>query len=342
MLGVSRVASILGWDKLVSDLGGDPSVIYHQIDWDLSELTDPDATIPTRTAANLLAQSAKLTDCPHFSLLLARQRDLNNYLGLLGQILNASATIGDALKEGVKRYDLHSQGAGWELNTEGNISNVTRQIDGFLELSAVQVTQLSIGMMWRLMRLLSDGRWHPTMVSFRFSRPGNTLVYKRFFDVPVLFGADENTIVFHSQDLLIPLPRQDQYLLNVLKSFADTQRMSRRRTLKDEVKYLVRKNLQNGITDIEHVARFFPFEQRTLQRKLTALGSGYRQLLQEVRMEVAKDRLLNSDVPIARLADSLDYSDQGSFTKAFKSQTGNTPSAWRRQARRKTFTIKDS
>ena len=64
------------------------------------------------------------------------------YLGLLGQILNAAATIGEALREGIKRIDLHSQGVSWELNTEGNFSTVTRQIDGFLELGTVQVIHL--------------------------------------------------------------------------------------------------------------------------------------------------------------------------------------------------------
>jgi AraC-like DNA-binding protein len=44
------------------------------------------------------------------------------------------------------------------------------------------------------------------------------------------------------------------------------------------------------------------------------------------------------DVCIARLADSLGYSDQGSFTKAFRAQTGNTPSAWRQQAQQKMTT----
>ncbi len=336
MLKVSRAAVIQGWDKLVIDLGADPAIVYQQTAWDLADMSDPDSTIPTRTAANVLARAAETTGCPHFGLLLAKRRDFNTYLGLLGQILYASATIGDALKEGFKWFDLHAQGTHWELHTQGNVSIVSRHIDGFLEHGSVQTTQLGIGLFWRLIRLLSNGCWHPTLVSFTFAHPKNVLVYKRFFSAPVLFGADQNTIVCHSNDLRIPLPRHDDYLLNVLKRYAETLQMSRRRNLKDEVKDLVRKNLQNGKTDIEQVALFFPFEQRTLQRKLNQLGTNYRQILQEVRMEIAQDRLLNSNASIARVADSLEYGDQGSFTKAFKTQIGLTPSAWRRQARQKT------
>lgn len=333
MLEVTRAAVIQGWDELVTDLGADPAIVMEQTSWNLSELVDPDATLPTKTVSNVLARAAEATSCPHFGLLLAKRRDFNTYLGLLGQIIQASETIGDALREGFKVFSLHMQGAHWELESHGNISNVSRHIDGFLERGSVQSTQLAVGLTWRFFRMISNGSWHPTMVSFTFVRPENTLVYKRFFSVPVLFGADKNSVVFHTEDLGIPLPRHDEYLLGVLKNYAETLQTSRRRDLADEVKDLVRKNLQDGKTNIEEIAKFFPFEQRTLQRKLNQLGTNYRKILLEVRISIAQDRLMNSGTSIARIADSLDYRDQGSFTKAFKGQTGLTPRSWRVQAR---------
>lgn len=333
MSGYTRVAAIQGWEKLVSDLGADPAVVYEQSGLDPSDLLDPDGTLPTHTIANLMALAAEISDCPHFGLMLAKRRDLRTYLGLLGQIVQASANIGDALLECIKRMYLHSQAFQWELIREGEMSITTCRPNELLETGAVQAVQASMGIFWRLMRLLSDGAWHPTMVSFTFAKPKNTLVYERFFGVPVLFGADDNHVVFHSEDLRIPLPRHDEYLLNVLQRYVETLQVSRRRDLKDEVKDLMRKNLQKGKTGIEQVARFFPFERRTLQRQLTKLGTNFRELLHEVRMEIAQDRLQNSDVSVARLADSLGYRDQGSFTKAFKGQLGLSPLTWRQQAR---------
>jgi len=228
---------------------------------------------------------------------------------------------------------LHSQTNHWGLSIEDEVAIISCRPNEFLETGAVQATQIAMGAFWRMMRLLSDGAWHPTMVSFTFAKPENTLVYQRFFHVPVLFGADENHIIFHTEDLGIPLPRHDQYLLDVLERYAETLKISRQRNLKDEVRGLLRKNLQSGKPGIEEVARFFPFERRTLQRQLTQLGTSFREILHQVRMEIAQDRLLNSDVSIARLADSLGYRDQGSFTKAFKAQLGSAPISWRRQAR---------
>ena len=332
MSGNTRAATVQGWDKLVIDLGGDPAVVYAQSGLLSSDLDDPDAILPSRVIANLLHLAAEETACPHFGLMLAKRRDLRVYLGLLGQIIQASANIGEALQEGLKWMKLHSQANRWELSTGDAVAIITCRSAEFLEAGAVQSIQIGMGAFWRLMRLLSDGAWRPTMVSFSFARPENTLVYRRFFNIPVLFGADDNYIVFHAEDLRIPLPGHDQYLLEVLGRYAETLKISRQRNLKDEVSDLLRKNLQNGKTGIEQVTRFFPFERRTLQRQLTKLGTSFREILHEVRMEIAQDRLLNSDVSIARLADSLGYRDQGSFTKAFKAQLGLAPMSWRQQA----------
>ena len=333
MSGNTRAATVQGWEKLVTDLGADPAVIYEQSGLVPSDLVDPDAILPSRVIANLLQLASAETACPHFGLLLVKRRDLRVYLGLLGQIVQASANIGDALQEGFKWMKLHSQANCWALNTEDEVAIITCRPAEFLEMGAVQSIQVGMGAFWRLMHLLSDGAWHPTMVFFTCSQPENTLVYQRFFNLPVLFGADDNCVVFHAEDLRIPLPRHDKYLLEVLERYAETLKISRQRSLKDEVSDLLRKNLQNGKTGIEQITRFFPFERRTLQRQLTQLGTSFREILHEVRMEIAQDRLLNADVSIARLSDSLGYRDQGSFTKAFKGRLGLTPISWRKQAR---------
>ena len=69
-----------------------------------------------------------------------------------------------------------------------------------------------------------------------------------------------------------------------------------------------------------------------MQRKLKEGGTSYRHLLNEVRVELAKDWLSNSDIPITHMAERLRYSGLATMTRAFKAQTGLTPKAWRRKA----------
>ena len=110
MSGNTRAAIVQGWDKLVIDLGADPVVIYEQSGLVPSDLDDPDAILPSRTLAKLVQLAADETACPHFGLMLAKRRDLRTYLGLLGQIIQTSANIGEALQEGIKWLQLQFAG----------------------------------------------------------------------------------------------------------------------------------------------------------------------------------------------------------------------------------------
>jgi AraC family transcriptional regulator len=51
----------------------------------------------------------------------------------------------------------------------------------------------------------------------------------------------------------------------------------------------------------------------------------------EMRLEKAKDLLLNTKTPLAEVADACGFADQGHLTRTFRRATGDTPGAWRRE-----------
>ncbi|MCA9710747.1 MAG: helix-turn-helix transcriptional regulator [Myxococcales bacterium] len=69
--------------------------------------------------------------------------------------------------------------------------------------------------------------------------------------------------------------------------------------------------------------------ERTLQRRLEALGIGYADVLAEVRAERACDYLREPGISLAEIAWLLGFSEQSAFTRAFKRWHGRTPGAWR-------------
>jgi AraC-like DNA-binding protein len=121
---------------------------------------------------------------------------------------------------------------------------------------------------------------------------------------------------------------------DTLYQFARSVRSSRPRDLQEEVRILIRKNLELQLVGEQYLTRFFPFEKRTLQRKLSAEGTSYRKLLHDVRIAMAMELLANSDISITRLAERLCYTDLANFTKAFSEHTNTPPSVWRAQFER--------
>src|SRR5260221_13902501 len=55
--------------------------------------------------------------------------------------------------------------------------------------------------------------------------------------------------------------------------------------------------------------------------------------LVEMRMEKAKDLLLNTKTPLAEVAVACGFVDQSHLTKTFVRATGNTPGEWRHERR---------
>jgi AraC-like DNA-binding protein len=72
---------------------------------------------------------------------------------------------------------------------------------------------------------------------------------------------------------------------------------------------------------------------RVLQRRLSEFGLTYSQLVDEVRLELARRLFENSRLNLSDIAQELGYSDAAHFTRAFVRWTGVTPSAFRRRGR---------
>lgn len=91
-------------------------------------------------------------------------------------------------------------------------------------------------------------------------------------------------------------------------------------------------HLANGaqvLADRLHISR------RHLERKLKEqFGKNFRQMQQEIRLEVAMDLLFTTDKTIAEIAERIGFSNTASFCTFIKNTTAMTPSQLRRSLRR--------
>jgi AraC-like DNA-binding protein len=71
---------------------------------------------------------------------------------------------------------------------------------------------------------------------------------------------------------------------------------------------------------------------RTLNRKLSALGTNYSQLLETVRHELAEQYVADPSLSLSEISFLLGFSEQSAFSRAFKRWNGRSPSAFRESA----------
>ncbi|MDF3885501.1 helix-turn-helix domain-containing protein [Cupriavidus basilensis] len=80
------------------------------------------------------------------------------------------------------------------------------------------------------------------------------------------------------------------------------------------VRQVVVAMLPGGRCTSDQVAKHLGVDRRTLHRRLSAEGTNFLSLLQLVRAELASLQILDSDRPLAELADLLGFSSSSAFT----------------------------
>ena len=79
------------------------------------------------------------------------------------------------------------------------------------------------------------------------------------------------------------------------------------------------------------IANLFNMHERTLRRRLHAEGATVRELINDVRHDIAGHLLRDTSLPVAEIAAVLRYSDATVFARVFRSRTRMSPSQWRVQ-----------
>ena len=85
---------------------------------------------------------------------------------------------------------------------------------------------------------------------------------------------------------------------------------------------------------VDLIAETLGTSRRSLQRGLADQGVNYTDLLTKVRLRRAAEWLERSDRPVVEIAFDLGYADAANFTRAFRRETGASPTTFRETAGR--------
>ena len=180
---------------------------------------------------------------------------------------------------------------------------------------------------------MHDGK--PEKVLFERPQPDAELLpaYEEIFDCPLEFNAERSALIFPEDVLDTPLRQPDPVLLSNLEQQASSvmSEIQERHPIVMQTRTLLRALMDEGIPRREKVAEHLGITERTLQRRLQDAGTGYQQLLDDLRQEAATDWLTSSDIAINDIAVRLGFSEARSFHRRFKTWTGMTPGEYRQR-----------
>lgn len=304
-----------------------------------ARLVDADGLVPVAVLEGMLTAFARRYSDPLMGLHLAEDIQPATF-GVLGYISQSCATFADVL-DAVSRY-------------RGLLSNIGESAMSFEPGSVVvswrclagspffrrQATEYVLGVLVTLSRLLLPENAHfPQAVHFAHSRPdGADAVreYFEFFRCPVYFDRPQSCLVMPTATLKIRMRYSDAFMKDVLDRHARDiiRRREHSSSLPDEVRHLIGAMIIEGVPAKEAVAMQLGTSARSLHRNLQELGTGYREILDEVRLSMACERLHESDDTVSAIAGRLGFLSHQAFLRWFRKSTGTTPGEYRRLHRK--------
>lgn len=170
-------------------------------------------------------------------------------------------------------------------------------------------------------------------VRIEYPSRGLDEVFERWFRCPVEFGAHENSVQFR-KDCWQQVPEQaHQGMHDKLKAVCERELEQIRKgwRVTDRVKHLITPLLPGTTPTLELLAMKLGTTPWTLQRQLVEEGTGFRQLLEDTRKQLAFDYLKETDRSLAEIAWLLGFANPPAFHKAYKRWHGASPGEHRKK-----------
>ena len=162
-------------------------------------------------------------------------------------------------------------------------------------------------------------------------RRANETMLRRHFGCEIRFDAPHDLMVFDEATLALPMVNRNSQLLSVLLPGLELAVVQddRERTLVDDVRTAVNERMCGSHPAIATVAKSLGMSSRTMQRRLSELGTTYQSVLDDVRQRSARRLLRNTDHGMGEIAFLLGFEEVNSFMRAFHGWEGTTPVKWR-------------
>lgn len=168
-------------------------------------------------------------------------------------------------------------------------------------------------------------------VHFKHPTPGDTTAHERHFGCRVHFGSDRDALLVSKNTLAGPNRLGDAaiaqffnaHLEETLAKFDDDKSLDQR------VRIQVSQALSAGVPTISEIAERLGMSGRTLQRRLSDRGASFQSLVDEARRQLAERLLGQTSYALTEIAFLTGFSEQSTFTRAFKRWSGQTPRSFR-------------
>ncbi|CAG4886877.1 AraC family transcriptional regulator [Paraburkholderia saeva] len=166
---------------------------------------------------------------------------------------------------------------------------------------------------------------------FRCAEPGYSGEWRVLFSPTLRFNRPDTRIVFPAEFLDMAIVQNERTMKEFLR-VAPTNFLVKYKnsaSLTAQIRRRLREVEPAEWPDFADLAKQFNTSPSTLRRRMDAEGQSYRDILDDLRLDLAVSLLSDSNRTIADIATELGFAEASTFHRAFKKWTGARPSEYR-------------
>jgi AraC-like DNA-binding protein len=296
--------------------------------------TIPEVISVPRYLALLDAASDQLSD-PFFGLHVGERMRLATYTGY-GPVLCTCKDFRTVVEQTMRFEALAHDLGRTELLDDGEFARYRWHSPWLSEPGGRHLVESVAAGIRVMANWLAGGHVPAVELFFRHPAPAGLPVdeYQRVLNAPVQFGAAHDEARFPAAFLDLAVANADASLFVPVVQAAEQRLAAHHRAMREppivqEVRAVIQAHLARDAARLPEAAAALGLTPRTLQRKLAGAGTTFSGLLDLTRRELAQIYLRDRGLSLAEIAFLLGFSEQSSFSHAFRAWFGDTPASWR-------------
>lgn len=317
--------------KALARLSIDAEGLLDEVGIDRESIDAPDGRVETAKVDALWVAAYRRSGDDRLAMRAAQQLEAGDYR-TLDYLAAHSATLGEGVRRILGYFDLVDRRIHWTLDESVDPVSIRLQFQGIPDPLPRPPVEYTLGAFCRSLRLTTRLDWRPLAVEVGFSHPGVEAAAEHEAALgPMRYDAPATRLLVPGSWWRHPVAAADRGMSDLLEELAVRQvrDLPKADDLRSQLREAIRAELVGGTPTLESVAPRLAMSPRSLQRRLSELGTSFRGESDAVRKHVAELMLHDPKLALSEIAWLLGFSDPRAFTRAFRRWHDCAPSEWR-------------
>jgi AraC-like DNA-binding protein len=309
-----RTFGLISACNLIRELGHDPEEVLRQAGLDPDEIYRPGAQVSSSAILDVMDVAATVTNRQDFGMLWGSRNDYRR----LGPISTLAANC-DSIRQSVEDTSVYVHRQNWGVRCAivdmGEFSRIDFDLHIKSRQPASQYVESLIIAHLPLWRHMLGSNWTPVEVWFHHQALAPASVYAGMFGCDVRFGMRANAIVCRTVDLDRRETPTDRQIKSVIQAMLEEELKCARLCFLDAVRQSVRRILPQGDVTLYGLARQMDMDGAEIEEQLAEAGQGFRQIVNDVRLELFAELAEDPEMGASRLFPHLGFRDMAAMNR---------------------------